>query len=116
VSARVCFVVGARPNFMKSAPVHRELAALDPSLELVLLHTGQHYDDAMSDVFFRELGMPRPDEFLAVGSGSHAEQTAKVLVGVERVTLDQAPEMYKVWRDKKESVTKIVIDPWATAA
>ena len=67
MSARVCFVVGARPNFMKSAPVHRELAALDPSLELVLLHTGQHYDDAMSDVFFRELGMPRPDEFLGVG-------------------------------------------------
>ncbi len=85
MSARVCFVVGARPNFMKSAPVHRELAALDPTLELTLLHTGQHYDDAMSEIFFRELGMPRPDEFLAVGSGTHAEQTAKALVGVERV-------------------------------
>jgi UDP-N-acetylglucosamine 2-epimerase (non-hydrolysing) len=81
--ARVCFVVGARPNFMKSAPVYRELAALDPSLELTLLHTGQHYDDGMSDVFFRELAMPKPDEFLAVGSGSHAEQTAKALLGVE---------------------------------
>ena len=67
MSARVCFVVGARPNFMKSAPVHRELAARDPSLELVLVHTGQHYDDAMSDVFFRELGLPRADEFLGVG-------------------------------------------------
>jgi UDP-N-acetylglucosamine 2-epimerase (non-hydrolysing) len=85
VSARVCFVVGARPNFMKAAPVYRELGALDPSLELVLLHTGQHYDDAMSDVFFRELGMPRPDEFLGVGPGTHGEQTAKALVGVERV-------------------------------
>jgi UDP-N-acetylglucosamine 2-epimerase (non-hydrolysing) len=85
VSARVCFVVGARPNFMKSAPVYRELAALDPSLELVLVHTGQHYDDAMSDVFFRELGLPEPDEHLGVGRGSHAEQTAKALVGVERV-------------------------------
>ncbi len=52
MSARVCFVVGARPNFMKSAPVYRELAALDPALELVLVHTGQHYDEQMSDVFF----------------------------------------------------------------
>ena len=59
MSTRVCFVVGARPNFMKSAPVHRALAALDPSLELVLIHTGQHYDDAMSDVFFAELGLPQ---------------------------------------------------------
>jgi UDP-N-acetylglucosamine 2-epimerase (non-hydrolysing) len=84
VSARVCFVVGARPNFMKSAPVYKELSALDPSLELVLLHTGQHYDDAMSDVFFRELGMPKPDESLGVGPGTHAEQTAKALIGVER--------------------------------
>ena len=84
MSARVCFVVGARPNFMKSAPVHRELAALDPSLELQLLHTGQHYDDAMSDVFFRDLGLPKPDAFLGIGPGTHAEQTAKALVGVER--------------------------------
>jgi UDP-N-acetylglucosamine 2-epimerase (non-hydrolysing) len=99
VSARVCFVVGARPNFMKSAPVHRELAALDPTLELTLLHTGQHYDDAMSDVFFRELGMPRPDEFLAVGSGSHAEQTAKALVGVERVLREREIDLCVVAGD-----------------
>jgi UDP-N-acetylglucosamine 2-epimerase (non-hydrolysing) len=74
---------------MKSAPVYRELSALDPSLELVLLHTGQHYDDAMSDVFFRELGMPLPDEFLGVGPGTHGEQTAKALVGIERVLLER---------------------------
>jgi UDP-N-acetylglucosamine 2-epimerase (non-hydrolysing) len=70
---------------MKSAPVHRALAALDPSLELVLVHTGQHYDELMSDIFFTELEFPRPDAFLGVGSGSHAEQTAKALVGVEQV-------------------------------
>ena len=99
MSARVCFVVGARPNFMKSAPVHRELAALDPTLELVLLHTGQHYDDAMSDVFFRELGLPRPDEFLAVGSGTHAEQTAKALVGVERVLREREIDLCVVAGD-----------------
>ena len=99
MSARVCFVVGARPNFMKSAPVHRELAALDGTLELTLLHTGQHYDDAMSDVFFRELGLPRPDEFLAVGSGTHAEQTAKALVGVERVLRDREIDLCVVAGD-----------------
>jgi UDP-N-acetylglucosamine 2-epimerase (non-hydrolysing) len=99
VSARVCFVVGARPNFMKSAPVYRELAALDPSLELVLLHTGQHYDDAMSDVFFRELAMPRPDEFLGVGPGTHGEQTAKALLGIERVLIDREIDLCVVAGD-----------------
>jgi len=89
---------------MKSAPVYRELAALDPSLELLLLHTGQHYDDAMSDVFFRELGMPRPDEFLAVGSGSHAEQTAKVLVGVERVLLEHEIDLCVVAGDVNSTI------------
>ena len=99
MSARVCFVVGARPNFMKSAPVYRELAALDPSLELVILHTGQHYDDAMSDVFFRELGLPQPDEFLGVGSGTHGEQTAKALVGVERVLREREIDLCVVAGD-----------------
>ena len=99
MSACVCFVVGARPNFMKSAPVHRELAALDPSLNLVLVHTGQHYDDAMSEVFFRELGLPRPDELLGVGPGSHGEQTAKALVGVERVLREREAAMCVVAGD-----------------
>jgi UDP-N-acetylglucosamine 2-epimerase (non-hydrolysing) len=99
VSARVCFVVGARPNFMKSAPVHRALATLDPSLELVLVHTGQHYDDVMSGVFFAELGLPQPDEFLGVGSGTHAEQTAKALVGVERVLREREIDLCVVAGD-----------------
>ena len=97
--ARICFVVGARPNFMKSAPVHAALAELDPSLELVLVHTGQHYDDAMSEVFFTELALPRPDEFLGVGPGSHAEQTAKSLVGVERVLRDREIDLCVVAGD-----------------
>jgi UDP-N-acetylglucosamine 2-epimerase (non-hydrolysing) len=99
VSARVCFVVGARPNFMKAAPVYRQLAALDPSRELVLVHTGQHYDEAMSDVFIRELGLPRPDEFLGVGSGTHGEQTAKALVGVERVLREREIDLCVVAGD-----------------
>jgi UDP-N-acetylglucosamine 2-epimerase (non-hydrolysing) len=99
VSTRVCFVVGARPNFMKSAPVHRALGVLDPSLELVLVHTGQHYDASMSDVFFAELGLPQPDEFLGVGSGTHAEQTAKALVGVERVLREREIDLCVVAGD-----------------
>ena len=73
----VCFVVGARPNFMKTAPVYRALEALAPDLELLLVHTGQHYDALMSDVFFDELGLPRPDIFLGVGPGTHGEPTAQ---------------------------------------
>jgi UDP-N-acetylglucosamine 2-epimerase (non-hydrolysing) len=81
----VCFVVGARPNFMKVAPVYNALRDLDSRLELLLVHTGQHYDEEMSEVFLKELTLPPPDVFLGIGSGSHAKQTAKALVGVEDV-------------------------------
>jgi UDP-N-acetylglucosamine 2-epimerase (non-hydrolysing) len=78
---RVVRVAGARPNFMKFAPV---LVALDDAgVESVLVHTGQHYDDAMSQVFFEELDIRKPDEYLGVGSGSHAEQTARVMTSFE---------------------------------
>ena len=79
--------------------MHRALAALDPTLELVLVHTGQHYDDEMSEVFLRELGLPEPDEFLGVGSGTHAEQTAKALVGVERVLREREIDLCVVAGD-----------------
>ena len=76
----VILVVGARPNFMKIAPLHAELERR--SVSQILLHTGQHYDENMSKVFFDDLGMPQPDIYLGIGSGSHAEQTAKVVVVV----------------------------------
>jgi UDP-N-acetylglucosamine 2-epimerase (non-hydrolysing) len=96
---RVCFVVGARPNFMKAAPVYRGLAELDPDTELILVHTGQHYDTRMSAIFVDELELPEPDVFLSVGSGTHAEQTAKALVGVERVLLEHRPALVVVSGD-----------------
>jgi UDP-N-acetylglucosamine 2-epimerase (non-hydrolysing) len=96
---RVCFVVGARPNFMKAAPVYRGLAELDPDTELILIHTGQHYDIRMSAIFVDELELPEPDVFLSVGSGTHAEQTAKALVGVERVLLEHRPTLVVVAGD-----------------
>jgi UDP-N-acetylglucosamine 2-epimerase (non-hydrolysing) len=99
VTHRVCFVVGARPNFMKAAPVFRVLAEEHDAVELILVHTGQHYDAEMSAVFFEELELPQPDVFLGVGSGTHGEQTAKALVGVERVLLKQRPALCVVAGD-----------------
>ena len=74
----IILVVGARPNFMKIAPIYAEL--LQRKENLILLHTGQHYDDNMSKVFFDDLGMPKPDIYLGIGSGSHAYQTATVMI------------------------------------
>ncbi len=95
---KLVHVVGARPNFMKIAPVMAAAEKLGFASQK-LVHTGQHYDFSMSDVFFTDLGMPRPDIHLGVGSGSHAEQTAKVLTGFERVCLDEKPDLVVVAGD-----------------
>ena len=84
---RILNVVGARPNFMKMAPLVRCLRRR--GIEQQLLHTGQHYDANMSEVFFRDLGLPEPDLYLGVGSGTHAEQTARVMVEFEKVCEDR---------------------------
>ncbi len=89
---RILIVVGARPNFMKVAPIVREMRKYPQNFEPVLVHTGQHYDTNMSQVFFDELELPRPDVNLEVGSGSHAWQTAQVMVGFERVAMDYKPD------------------------
>ena len=81
-NVKLACIVGARPNFMKMAPLLRALEAY-PNIQPVLIHTGQHYDSALSDVFFADLGMRRPDICLDVGSASHAVQTARVLEGME---------------------------------
>ena len=95
--AHVLHVVGARPNFMKVAPVLSVLTARGVAQTLV--HTGQHYDVNLSDAIFRELGLPEPDVNLGVGSGSHAEQTAQVLVGMERVLQARKPDWLLVYGD-----------------
>ena len=86
----VHLVAGARPNFMKIAPVARALAA-DGRLRFKLVHTGQHHDREMSDVFFEELGIPQPDAFLGCGGGSHAQQTARIMVAYEELCRDERP-------------------------
>jgi len=89
---RVLHVVGARPNYMKVAPIMREMARFPDIFEQRLVHTGQHYDPLMSDVFFDELELPRPDLNLEVGSGSHAWQTAQVILRFEPVVQEYQPD------------------------
>lgn len=96
---RVLNIVGARPNFMKIAPIHREMQKSNNDIEPILIHTGQHYDERMSKLFFDDLKMPKPDEFLGVGSGSHAEQTAKVMVEFEKVCQKYKPDLVLVVGD-----------------
>jgi UDP-N-acetylglucosamine 2-epimerase (non-hydrolysing) len=101
--ARVLLVAGARPNFMKIAPLLRELRSRT-TFEALLVHTGQHYDAAMSEAFFRDLGIPEPDVNLGVGSGSHAGQTADVLRGIEPVLLDWRPDAVVVVGDVNSTI------------
>ncbi len=96
---RLLAVAGARPNFMKIAPLMRALARRDDRFETILVHTGQHYDRAMSDSFFRDLGIPEPDVNLGVGSGSHGEQTAQVLMKIEKLLIEQSPHVVLVVGD-----------------
>jgi UDP-N-acetylglucosamine 2-epimerase (non-hydrolysing) len=93
----ITVVAGTRPNFMKIAPIHRALAARGLSPRLI--HTGQHFDAAMSEVFFRDLGLPAPEVRLSAGGGSHAEQTAAALVGVEAALVAERPRLVVVVGD-----------------
>jgi UDP-N-acetylglucosamine 2-epimerase (non-hydrolysing) len=95
----IMLVAGARPNFMKVAPLLQELRKYPAVFQPRLIHTGQHYDADMSDVFFQELALPQPDRFLGVGSGSHAEQTAKIMVAFEQVCLEERPDLVVVVGD-----------------
>jgi UDP-N-acetylglucosamine 2-epimerase (non-hydrolysing) len=94
----VVHIVGARPNFMKIAPVFRGLAS-DPRVRQCIVHTGQHYDFNMSDVFFQQLGLPQPDISLGVGSGTHARQTAEVMVRLEPILEERRPDWVLVYGD-----------------
>src|SRR5664279_1252604 len=99
---KIFLVAGARPNFMKVAPLMEAFRARQdqlPELLPLLVHTGQHYDAQMSDEFFRDLGMPTPDIHLGAGSGSHAEQTARVMVAFEKICLEHRPALVVVVGD-----------------
>ena len=96
---RILNIVGARPNFMKVAPIQRLMEKNRDTFDPVLIHTGQHYDERMSQFFFNDLGLPEPDVFLGVGSGSHAEQTARIMIEFEKVCLQYKPDLVLVVGD-----------------
>jgi UDP-N-acetylglucosamine 2-epimerase (non-hydrolysing) len=113
---KLLIVAGARPNFMKVAPIIKAANAHNNSasngqmrFQCHLVHTGQHYDPQMSDVFFRELGIPAPDVNLGVGSGSHAAQTANVMIGFEPVCLSQKPDWLIVVGDVNSTMACAIV-------
>ncbi|MEU7893763.1 UDP-N-acetylglucosamine 2-epimerase (non-hydrolyzing) [Nonomuraea sp. NPDC049152] len=103
----VLHVLGARPNFVKAAPVVRGLDEL--GVRQGIIHTGQHYDALMSDVFFADLGLPSPVANLGVGSGTHAKQTAALLVGLEEVFMAQEPDLVIVYGDVNSTLAAILV-------
>lgn len=106
---KIISVVGARPNFMKVAPFidaieQYNLSNTQEQIEHMLVHTGQHYDDRMSDLFFKELGIPRPDLNLNVGSGTHAEQVGYTMIKLEKVLMDECPDWVVVLGDVNATI------------
>lgn len=101
---KVFLIAGARPNFMKIAPIYAQMQLFPQAFEPIIVHTGQHYDENMSKVFFDELELPRPDINLGVGSGSHAEQTAEIMKRFEPQLLKQRPDMVVVVGDVNSTI------------
>jgi UDP-N-acetylglucosamine 2-epimerase (non-hydrolysing) len=105
---KLLHVVGARPNYMKVASVMRAVSK-NPRFQQVLVHTGQHYDAAMNDVFFADLGLPAPDHYLGVGSASQAEQTAKVMLAFEQVLKQERPDRVVVVGDVNSTLAATLV-------
>jgi UDP-GlcNAc3NAcA epimerase len=105
---KIISVVGARPQFIKAATLSRAFSAMDGVNEL-LLHTGQHYDENMSDIFFRELDIPEPAFNLGIGSGSHASQTGEMLKGIEEIALQEKPDVVLVYGDTNSTLAGALV-------
>jgi UDP-N-acetylglucosamine 2-epimerase (non-hydrolysing) len=106
---KIVNVVGARPNFMKIAPVMEEMRRRADRLQPLLVHTGQHYDEAMSDSFFEDLQIPRPDVNLEIGSASHAEQTARIMIAFEQVIKEHEPDWVVVVGDVNSTMAATLV-------
>jgi len=101
-------IVGARPNFMKIAPIHR-IMKVSEKFDPVLVHTGQHYDTAMSRIFFQDLGLPEPDVYLGIGSGTHARQTGAIMIELEDIVLDKKPKLVLVVGDVNSTLAAALV-------
>lgn len=106
---RIINVVGARPNFMKIAPVIEEMRRRPARIQSLLVHTGQHYDESMSHSFFEDLQIPRPDLNLEIGSGSHSEQTARIMIAFEHVLLNQPADWVVVVGDVNSTMAATIV-------
>lgn len=106
---KVLNIVGARPNFMKIAPIVREMRRRADEFEPLIVHTGQHYDEAMSDSFFRDLGIPKPDHHLEIGSASHAVQTAKIMIAFEPIVIAEKPDWVLVVGDVNSTIACAIV-------
>ena len=107
--SKIVNIVGARPNFMKSAPLIREFGKFPDKYEPLLVHTGQHYDEKLSKLFFDDLKMPQPDIYLEVGSDSHARQTARIMMGLEEVLLKEEPDLVIVFGDVNSTMAAAIV-------
>src|SRR5256714_5226360 len=106
---KVINVVGARPNFMKVAPIVEAMRRRASAFAPLIVHTGQHYDEQMSDAFFRDLNLPRPDVYLNVGSGTHAAQTAAVMQAFEPVVIREKPDWVSVVGDVNSTLACAIV-------
>ncbi|MBU1317889.1 MAG: UDP-N-acetylglucosamine 2-epimerase (non-hydrolyzing) [candidate division Zixibacteria bacterium] len=105
---QILLVAGARPNFVKLAPLYDALSARPESYRPTVVHTGQHYDEKMSDVFFKQLEIPEPDINLGIGSGTHGFQTGRVLIEIEKLMLSQRPDMVVVFGDVNSTLAAAI--------
>lgn len=105
---KILSIVGARPNFMKVAPLHRAFLA-SGRIDSKIVHTGQHYDARMSDVFFRQLELPKPDYYLGIGGGSHTQQTAKIMLAFEEVLEQEQPDLVLVVGDVNSTIAATLV-------
>src|SRR4030095_7026066 len=101
---KILLIAGARPNFMKVAPIYAEMRRRPSEFMPTIVHTGQHYDASMSDAFFDDLGMPKPDIHLGVGSASHAVQTARIMTEFEPIVLGEKPDWVVVVGDVNSTI------------
>lgn len=109
VPIQITLVVGARPNFMKAAPLLRELSKQADKINAVLIHTGQHYSPKLSQLFFDELKLPEPDIYLNVGSSSHAQQTADIMVALEKIWIKASPDLVIVFGDINSTMAAAIV-------
>ncbi|MEO8664289.1 MAG: UDP-N-acetylglucosamine 2-epimerase (non-hydrolyzing) [Ignavibacteria bacterium] len=106
---KILSVVGARPNFMKMAPIHKQLLKHRSKIIHKIIHTGQHYDDKMSDVFFKELDLQKPHIHLNVGSSSHAQQKAQIMIEFEKILLKEKPDLVLIYGDVNSTTAAALV-------